>query len=121
MYGTQGTFGKAGRAGHPRQEPPGSFIRHNALIGLHSHPVKHAAPAPAPASQDHTVSAPYIAPAPAAAFGAPGAPTKPFPGVGNVTRNAIPRLTRPAAAAQDSLHDVLIRVLSCQDRVLLVM
>ena len=74
MHGVQGTFGNAGRAGHPRQEPPGSFIGHNALIGLHSHPVTHAAPAPAPASPYRPVSAPYIAPAPAAAFGAPGVP-----------------------------------------------
>ena len=50
-------------------EPPGSLIRHNALVGLHSYP---RAPAPALAPLYGPASAPHIAPAPALAAAAPG-------------------------------------------------
>ncbi len=50
-------------------EPPGSLIRHNALVGLHSHT---EAPAPASAPLHGPASTPHIAPAPALAAPAPG-------------------------------------------------
>lgn len=69
---TQGSYGNASSGGRMRSEPPGSLIRHNALIGLHQHPIAHLAPAPAPAFNFGPADAPHVALAPAPALAAPG-------------------------------------------------
>ncbi|CAL5222154.1 g4479 [Coccomyxa viridis] len=49
--------------GSTRPEPPGSLLRHNALLNLHSNPATRRAPAPAPMSYSGSASTPHIAPA----------------------------------------------------------
>ncbi len=56
--------------GSTKPEPPGSLLRHNALLNLHSNPAMHKAPAPAPMSFSGPASTPHIAPATSVA--APG-------------------------------------------------